>query len=93
MHCPETTGSRSRETLWGQRHSTLTQITPANVSGVKLAWHVKLTAPNVGDPLLTFTSEAPELEYQGTLFAEDQFGRIAREERGHRSSAVVLRPA
>jgi len=62
--------------LWGQRHSTLTQITPANVSGVKLAWHVKLKAPNVGDPLLTFTSEAPQLEYQGTLYAEDQFGRI-----------------
>src|SRR4051812_26147717 len=38
--------------LQGQRHSTLTDITPANVAGMKQAFHVKLNAPNVGDPLL-----------------------------------------
>jgi alcohol dehydrogenase (cytochrome c) len=62
--------------LWGQRHSSANLITPANVTGLKEAWHVKLNAPKAGDPLLTLNAEAPQLEYKGTLFAEDALGRV-----------------
>src|ERR1700678_3074989 len=56
--------------LWGQRHSTLSIISPTNISGMTEAWHVKLTE-NIIEPLLTLPGEAPQLEYDGTIFAED----------------------
>jgi quinohemoprotein ethanol dehydrogenase len=64
--------------LGGQRHSSLTQVTKSNVSGLKQVWHVKLNAPRPKneDPLLTISGEAAQVEYQGTLFGEDKFGRV-----------------
>ena len=61
--------------LWGQRYSTLKIITPMNVSGLSEAFHVKLTEP-VKQPPPPIEGEAPQLEYNGTLFAEDQYGGI-----------------
>jgi quinohemoprotein ethanol dehydrogenase len=64
--------------LSGQRHSSLTRVTTANVSGLKPAWHVTLNAPRPKnqDPLLTISGEAAQLEYQGTVFGEDKYGRV-----------------
>jgi alcohol dehydrogenase (cytochrome c) len=61
--------------LSGQRHSSLSEITPANASGVKQAWHVVLNT-KAKEPLLQLGGEAPQIEYKGTLFAEDQYGRV-----------------
>jgi quinohemoprotein ethanol dehydrogenase len=61
--------------LAGQRHSSLTGISAANVTGLKQVWHVKLTTPTA-EPLLQLGGEAPQLEYNGTIFAEDEYGRV-----------------
>lgn len=61
--------------LWGQRHSTLSIITPSNISGITEAWHVKLLE-SVTHPAALLPGEAPQLEYDGTLFAEDQYGGV-----------------
>jgi len=61
--------------LFGQRYSTLKIITPANISGLTEAWHVKL-AETVKHPLPTGAGEAPQLEYNGTLFTQDEYGGI-----------------
>src|SRR5258707_12155856 len=62
--------------LQGQRHSSLTQIAPSNVGALKLAWHTKLAAPNVGDPVPLLGGEASQGVYNGPMFAGDQFGRV-----------------
>ncbi|HEV2591238.1 MAG TPA: PQQ-binding-like beta-propeller repeat protein [Gaiellaceae bacterium] len=65
--------------VYGQRYSSLTKVSPANVSKLTLAFHVKTTAPKAPkgqDPPGLFTSEAPTMEAGGTLFAEDAFGRV-----------------
>jgi glucose dehydrogenase len=48
--------------LWGQRHSSLTSITTANVSGLKQAWKINLKepVPKGQDPLGLFPSEAAQ---------------------------------
>jgi quinohemoprotein ethanol dehydrogenase len=61
--------------LFGQRNSSLSQVTPSNISGLKQAWHVVLKT-STAEPLLQLNGEAPQLEYNGTLFAEDQYGRV-----------------
>jgi glucose dehydrogenase len=61
--------------LYGQRHSSLSIITPKNIAGLTEAWHVKLTEP-ISEPLLQLPGEAPQLEYNGTLFAEDEYGGV-----------------
>jgi quinohemoprotein ethanol dehydrogenase len=61
--------------LSGQRHSSLTGISPSNVSGLKQAWHVKITTATA-EPLLQLGGEAPQIEYNGTIFAEDEYGRV-----------------
>jgi quinohemoprotein ethanol dehydrogenase len=64
--------------LYGQRYSSLTTVSPSNVSGLKLAFHTKTTAPvpKGEDPKGLFTSEAPTVEANGTLFAQDAYGRV-----------------
>jgi quinohemoprotein ethanol dehydrogenase len=62
--------------LAGMRHSTLAQITPANVGNLTLAFHAKLTAPQVGDPVPEHGGEASHIEYGGVLYSEDLFGRV-----------------
>jgi quinohemoprotein ethanol dehydrogenase len=61
--------------LWGQRHSSLSIVTPTNVIGMTEAWHVKLTE-TISEPLLQLPGEAPQLEYNGTMFAEDEYGGV-----------------
>jgi quinohemoprotein ethanol dehydrogenase len=62
--------------LFGQRHSSLNQITPSNVSGLKQAWHTQLNAPDVGDPVLQLGGEAAQIAYKGMLFSQDKVGRV-----------------
>jgi glucose dehydrogenase len=61
--------------LFGQRNSSLGIITPTNISGMTEAWHVKLTE-SITEPLLQLPGEAPQLEYNGTIFAEDEYGGV-----------------
>ncbi len=61
--------------LYGQRYSTLKIITPTTISGLSEAWHVKLAEP-VKQIAPGLPGEAPQLEYNGTVFAEDQYGGI-----------------
>jgi PQQ-dependent dehydrogenase (methanol/ethanol family) len=64
--------------LQGTNHSSLTEITPANVTNLKVAWHMELTAPNVSGatpPQLGGSSAMP-LAYKGVLFTEDAFNRV-----------------
>jgi quinohemoprotein ethanol dehydrogenase len=61
--------------LAGNRYSGLTDISPSNVTGLKQAWHVTLKS-SVAEPPNALGGEAPQLEYDGTVFAEDQFGRV-----------------
>jgi alcohol dehydrogenase (cytochrome c) len=61
--------------LYGQRNSTLNTITTANIADATEAWHVKLSTKH-SEPLLQLPGEAPQLEYNGTVFAEDQYGRV-----------------
>src|SRR5271154_3493284 len=61
--------------LAGNRYSGLTDISAANVTGLKQSWHVKLTS-TVSEPPSGLGGEAPQVEYQGTLFAEDAAGRV-----------------
>src|SRR5579863_9472963 len=61
--------------LYGQRHSSLSIITPKTITGLSEAWHVKLQEP-ITEPLLQLPGEAPQLEYNGTVFAEDEFGGV-----------------
>jgi len=61
--------------LYGQRHSTLSIVTPSNVAGMTEAWHVKLSE-SITEPLLQLPGEAPQLEYNGTTFAEDEYGGV-----------------
>ncbi len=48
--------------LGGQRRSTLSQINTSNVSQLTQAFHVKLTAPQVGDPVPEHGGEASHIE-------------------------------
>jgi PQQ-dependent dehydrogenase (methanol/ethanol family) len=61
--------------LYGQRNSTLKTITPANIGTAVEAWHVKLASSHA-EPLLQLPGEAPQLEYKGTVYGEDQYGRV-----------------
>lgn len=61
--------------LFGQRNSSLSIITPMNISGMTEAWHVKLTETRKqAQPALP--GEAPQLEYNGVLFTEDEYGGV-----------------
>jgi PQQ-dependent dehydrogenase (methanol/ethanol family) len=62
-------------TLAGNRYSALTAISASNVAGLKQAWHVKLTS-STPEPPSGLGGEAPQVEYNGTLFAEDAAGRV-----------------
>jgi quinohemoprotein ethanol dehydrogenase len=64
--------------LQGTNHSALTQITPGNVSNLKVAWHTTLTAPNVSgaQPPLIGGSSSFALAYKGVLFTEDSYDRV-----------------
>jgi len=62
--------------LGGQRHSTLNQINTTNVKQLTQAFHVKLTMPQVGDPVPEHGGEASHIEYNGVLYSEDMFGRV-----------------
>ena len=62
--------------LFNQRTSGLTQITPSNVGSLQQAWHITLNAPNVGDPPVEHGGESSSIAYNGTLYTEDQFGRV-----------------
>ena len=61
---------------FGEAHSTLSDITPGNVSGLKVAWTASLNAPNVGDPPVEHGGESSTVAYGGTLYTEDQLGRV-----------------
>ena len=61
--------------LSGQRHSTLSIISPTNISGLTEAWHIKL-AETRKQATPGLPGEAPQLEYNGTLFAEDEYGGV-----------------
>jgi glucose dehydrogenase len=61
--------------LAGNRYSGLTDISASNVTGLKQAWHETLKVPSA-KLVATGGGEAPQLEYDGTLFAEDMFGDV-----------------
>jgi len=61
--------------LAGNRYSGLTDISASNVHGLTAAWHVVLRSDMPEQPSLE-GGEAPQLEYNGTLFAEDGSGRV-----------------
>src|SRR3984957_2393394 len=61
--------------LSGQRHSTLSIISPTNISGLTEAWHVKL-AETRQQAAPALPGESPQLEYNGTLFTQDQYGGV-----------------
>jgi quinohemoprotein ethanol dehydrogenase len=64
--------------LYGTVHSSLADITPANVSNLKVAWHSELTAPNTSGalPPQLGGSGAMPLAYNGVLFTEDSLNRV-----------------
>jgi alcohol dehydrogenase (cytochrome c) len=61
--------------LAGNRYSAASAITTSNVGGLKQAWHVVLKT-SVSEPPALLGAEAPQLEYNGTVFAEDLYGRV-----------------
>src|SRR5690242_17247130 len=61
--------------LQAQRHSSLTQITPANVSGLKLAFSYPLDGSGY-EPLPLIGQESTVMEYGGVLYAMDERGRV-----------------
>ena len=78
--------------LGGQRHSKLSQINTTNVKQLTQAFHVKLTAPQVGDPVPEHGGEASHIEYKGVLYSEDMFGRVYANS-ATTGTALVLRAA
>jgi len=62
--------------LGSQRHSSLTQINPSNVANMKLAWQAPIKAPNPGDPFIAHGGESSQIAWNGTLYTEDQYGRV-----------------
>jgi PQQ-dependent dehydrogenase (methanol/ethanol family) len=64
--------------LYGTVHSSLAEITPANVGNLKVAWHSELSTPNVSGalPPQLGGSGAQPLAYKGVLFTEDAFDRV-----------------
>jgi len=62
--------------LWGSRHSTLTDITPANVSKLKQAYHVVLNTKEKTDVVLQLPGEANPVEYNDTVFQVDNVGHV-----------------
>ena len=61
--------------LQAQRHSSLTQITPANVSKLQLAFSFALDGTGY-EPSPLFGTESGSVEYQGVLYAIDEVGRV-----------------
>jgi alcohol dehydrogenase (cytochrome c) len=61
--------------LQAQRHSSLTNITPANVSGLKLAFSFVLNGPGY-EPRPQIGQEAATIEYGGVLYNMDEYGRV-----------------
>jgi quinohemoprotein ethanol dehydrogenase len=61
---------------YGQAHSSLNSINPSNVTNLKLAWQATLSAPNPGDPPVEHGGESITEAYGGTLYTEDQYGRV-----------------
>ena len=61
--------------LGAQRHSALTQITPANVSGLKPAFSFDLGTQSY-EPRPQIGQESLTEEYQGVLYAMDEYGRV-----------------
>jgi len=62
--------------IWGQRHSTLTDITTSNVTNLKQAFHVTLNTKRASDVILQLPGEANPLEYKGTVFQIDNVGHV-----------------
>jgi PQQ-dependent dehydrogenase (methanol/ethanol family) len=64
--------------LFGTNASSLTQITPANVSNLKAAWHTELQAQSLAVtlPLLVGGSTARPLAYRGILYTEDSADKV-----------------
>jgi glucose dehydrogenase len=61
--------------LQAQRHSSLTQITPANVGSLKLAFSFALDGTGY-EPQPLFGTESGSVEYKGVLYAMDAVGRV-----------------
>src|ERR1700682_3051221 len=64
--------------LYGTAHSSLTEITPANVWNLKIAWHTELAMPNVSGAMAPQFggSGAMPLASKGILFTEDTYDRV-----------------
>jgi len=62
--------------IWGRRHSSLTEITPSNVTKLKQAFHVVLNTKKKSEVVLQLPGEANPLEYKGTLFQVDNLGHV-----------------
>jgi quinoprotein glucose dehydrogenase len=60
------------------RYSPLTQIKPANVSSLQVAWtyHMRPAAPNGGTPPRLIGSETTPLVVNGMLYVGSPYGRI-----------------
>jgi glucose dehydrogenase len=61
--------------LAAQRHSALTQITPANVSGLKPAFSFVLDGSGY-EPRPLIGQESLSVEYSGVLYSMDSYGRV-----------------
>ena len=59
------------------RFSPLTQVTPANVAQLKVAWHTRVAIPTKGKPNFTGAfSEAEPVVYNGTMYMPDTKGNV-----------------
>ena len=64
----------SNGNVLSQRYSTLSQITGANGSGLKLAWSTPLALAT--SPGKKFAGNASPLAYNGVLYTQDAWGRV-----------------
>src|SRR5205085_2292057 len=70
--------------LQGTNHSSLAQITPANVANLKVLWHSELNAPSLVAtlPLLVGGSTSVPVSYNGVLYTEDSADRVYANDAG-----------
>src|SRR5437773_2758760 len=61
--------------LQAQRHSSLTQITPANVGSLKLAFSFDLDGSGY-EPRPQIGQEVLSPAYKGVLYSMDEYGRV-----------------
>jgi len=75
---PATDWPTNMGNLQGTNHSSLAQITPANVANLKVAWHTELSAPSLvaSLPLLVGGATSVPIAYNGVLYTEDQADRV-----------------